>query len=192
MLHDAADSILVLVDLQARLMPAIRHGEQVVRECVRLATIARRLGVPVVGTEQSPGSLGANLAEVTALCDRTFAKDSFDACADGLCEILPATRRRVIVAGCEAHVCVLQTALGLLGHGREVTLLVDATGSRKAIDHDTAVARLAAAGALPATVEMVAFEWLRSARHEHFRDALRHIKSPAIGHAAPGDLPRPD
>ena len=89
-------------------------------------------------------------------------------------------------------VCVLQTALGLLGHGREVTLLVDATGSRKAIDHDTAVARLAAAGALPATVEMVAFEWLRSARHEHFRDALRHIKSPAIGHAAPGDLPRPD
>jgi len=177
MLHDADDSVLVLVDLQARLMPAIQDGARVIRESVRLASMARLLGVPVIGTEQSPGSLGENVGEAKALCGSTIAKDSFDACAGGLLAALPAGRRRIIVAGCEAHVCVLQTTFGLLHHGYDVTLLVDAIGSRKRIDQETAVARLGQAGAQPATVEMVAFEWLRNARHERFREALRLIKA---------------
>lgn len=106
----------------------------------------------------------------------TVAKHHFDAAADGLLEALPVGRTRVIVAGCEAHVCVLQTAMGLLQRGLSVTLAVDAMGSRKVVDKEAAIARLNKAGAEVATVEMVAFEWLRSSQHPRFRDILQLIK----------------
>ncbi|WP_020202126.1 isochorismatase family protein, partial [Cupriavidus sp. WS] len=131
MLLNAEDSVLVLVDLQARLMPAIHDGERVLRECARLARIAGMLGVPVIGTEQSPASLGQNLAEIRQLCGLTVAKDHFDGCEDGLAEALPAGRKTVAIAGCEAHVCVLQTAMGLLRRGYGVSLVTDAAGSRQ-------------------------------------------------------------
>ncbi|MGO4327371.1 isochorismatase family protein [Cupriavidus sp. 2TAF22] len=176
MLLNAEGSVLVLVDLQARLMPAIHQAERVVRESVRLASIARILGVPVIGTEQSPASLGENLPEIRQLCDRTIAKDHFDACEGGLVEALPAGRKTLVVAGCEAHVCVLQTAMGLLRHGYDVNLVIDASGSRQQASHRAAVERLREAGASAVTVEMVGFEWLRTSRHPRFRDVLALIK----------------
>ncbi|EDT40016.1 isochorismatase hydrolase [Burkholderia ambifaria MEX-5] len=114
MLHVPDDSVLVLVDFQTRLMPAIHDGAPVVAQAVRLGRIARIFEVPVIGTEQSPLRLGESVSEIKGLCSDTVAKDHFDACADGLADALPAERDSVIVAGCEAHVCVLQTALGLL------------------------------------------------------------------------------
>jgi nicotinamidase-related amidase len=175
-LHTLDESVLVLVDLQARLMPAIHDGESVVAQAVRLGSIAQVLDVPVIGTEQTPASLGANVEAISSLCSRTLAKHHFDGCAEGLVDALPKGRSRVIVAGCEAHVCVLQTALGLLSHGLQVTLAVDAIGSRRTIDRDAAISRLVRAGVDAATVEMVAFEWLRSSRHPRFRDVLRLVK----------------
>ncbi|MDF3836239.1 isochorismatase family protein [Cupriavidus basilensis] len=176
MLHNAAESTLVLVDFQARLMPAIHDGDRVVKEAIRLANIARVLGVPIVGTEQSPGSLGENLDEIKRLCDRTVAKDHFDACRDGLPDALPAGRKHVVVAGCEAHVCVLQTVAGLLDHGLKVTVVLDAIGSRKRASYEAAVDRMRRDGATAATVEMIAFEWLRTSRHERFREVLGLVK----------------
>lgn len=176
MLHILDDSILVLIDFQPRLMPAIHDGEAVMAQALRLARIAQLLDVPIIGTEQNRHGLGECLPDIQAMCSTIVTKHHFDACADGLVEALPAGRRHVIVAGCEAHVCVLQTAFGLLNQGMTVTLLADAVGSRKPLDRDTAIARLAKAGAGIATVEMVAFEWLRSSHHPRFRDALRLIK----------------
>jgi nicotinamidase-related amidase len=176
MLHNAAESVLVLVDLQARLMPAIHESDRVVTEAVRLANIARVLGVPVIGTEQSPGSLGGNLVEIRRLCDQTVAKDHFDGCQDGLLDALPAGRKHVVVAGCEAHVCVFQTVTGLLGHGLSVTVVLDAIGSRKASSRDAAIDRMRRDGATAATVEMIAFEWMRTSRHERFREVLGFVK----------------
>jgi len=176
MLHLLDDSVLVFVDFQPRLMPAIHDGKAVLAQALRLGRIAHLLEVPVIGTEQNPSGLGENLPDLKALCSRTIVKHHFDASADGLIEALPAGRKHVIVAGCEAHVCVLQTVSGLLSHGLNVTLLADAVGSRKPLDRDTAIARLAKAGAWIATVEMVAFEWLRSSKHPHFREALSLIK----------------
>ncbi len=106
----------------------------------------------------------------------TVAKHHFDATADGLINALPKGRTRIIVAGCEAHVCVLQTAIGLLQGGLSVTLAIDAMGSRKIVDKEAAITRLNKAGADVATVEMVAFEWLRSSQHPRFRDILQMIK----------------
>ena len=175
MLHVPDDSVVVLVDFQTRLMPVIHEGSSVVTQAVRLARIAQILGVPVMGTEQSPVQLGRNVPEIKELCSHTVVR-TISTRARRLVEALPDGRNSVIVAGCEAHVCVLQTALGLLRSGRKVTVVSDAVGSRRTIDRDAGIARLGAAGVQIATVEMIGFEWLGSSRHPRFREVLRLIK----------------
>ena len=181
---ERANCALVLVDYQSRLMPSIHGGEAAVAEAVFLARAARALGMPVVGTEQNPAGLGPNVDEVRALCDPTLAKMHFDAVADGLALTLQAARpglAQVVVAGCEAHVCLMQTALGLRRAGFRVWTVADASGSRRPSDRDLALPRLAAAGATPASAEMVAFEWLRSSSHPKFRELAPLLKSgPAV------------
>ncbi len=173
MLMSADASQLVLVDLQQRLMPAIAGADAVVANALRLAGLARALGVPVWGTEQSPDKLGPNLPAVRAACERTLAKTAFDATADGLLELLEpgvaAGRGEIAVAGCEAHICLLQTVLGVLAAGRRVRVVMDACGSRSPHSHAAAMARLTRAGAEIVTTEMVGFEWLRRADHAAFR-----------------------
>jgi len=109
MLMKAEQSTLVLIDLQGKLMPAISHGLEIVEQCQTLATIAALVGVPVVGTEQLPEKLGQNMEGVRELCDQTLSKYHFDACSDGLIENLPEGRQQIVIAGCEAHVCMMQT-----------------------------------------------------------------------------------
>ena len=177
---EAETSVLVLVDYQSRLMPAIHDGEAVVSRGVLLAQAARVLGIPVIGTEQNPAGLGPNHGAVRAACERTLAKTHFDACADGLVDALREARaplREVVVAGCEAHVCLLQTALGLLRAGLRVWVVSNACGSRRPSDHAAAMDRLARAGARVVTHEMVVFEWLRDCRHPRFKDVLSLVKN---------------
>ncbi len=201
MLLDADDSQLVLVDHQQHLMPAIHDGEAVLGNAIRLARIAQLLEVPAWGTEQNPTKLGENVSELKALCRKTLVKMHFSACADGLTELLrpparpqqggnarslpkhlqkpagpPDSRGAVVIAGCEAHVCLLQTALDLLDEEFEVWVVTDACGSRTERNRDAAFDRLAGAGCELVTTEMVAFEWLRTADHPLFRDVLALIK----------------
>lgn len=200
MLLEAADSQLVLVDYQARLMPAIFEGPLVLANAVRLARMASLLGVPVWGTEQNPSKLGSNPPEIRELCQKTLPKMHFDAVADGLSDYLrpvarPVSgnarslpkhlqktptrapeRNSIVIAGCEAHVCLLQTALGLIEQELDVWVVTDACGSRTERNRDAAFDRLASAGAELVTTEMVAFEWLRTAEHQLFRDVQTLIK----------------
>ena len=200
MLLDFEESQLVLVDYQDKLMPAIFDGQQALKNATTLAHIARMLQVPVFGTEQNPSKLGPNAAELRALCDTTLSKMFFSAVPEGLGEWLrpPAKpqggnarslpkhlqkpqqqapeRNSIVIAGCEAHVCLLQTALELLEDEFEVWVVTDACSSRTERNRDAAFDRLAGAGAELVTTEMVAFEWLRSCEHEDFRDMLQLIK----------------
>jgi len=198
MLLDADDCQLVLVDYQARLMPVIHENDLVLMNAIRLARMAQLVDVPVWGTEQNPQGLGQNPAELRSLCHRTLAKMSFGACADGLVELLrppvkpqgnarslpkhlqkasPAAQRNcVVIAGCEAHVCLMQTALELLDDEFEVWVVTDACSSRTERNRDAAFDRLAAAGCELVTTEMVAFEWLRSAEHPAFKEMLNLVK----------------
>jgi nicotinamidase-related amidase len=202
MLLDADDSQLVLVDYQARLMPAIHEGPLVLANAMRLARLAQLMDVPAWGTEENAAKLGENPPELRALCRRTLAKMHFSAVADGLSELLrpparpqggnarslpkhlqkpqqqePAEgRNTVVIAGCEAHVCLLQTALDLLDEEFDVWVVTDACGSQTERNRDAAFDRLAGAGAELVTTQMVAFEWLRTADHPDFRDALALIK----------------
>jgi nicotinamidase-related amidase len=176
---DPEGCTLVLVDYQQRLMPAIHGGEAVVRNALLLADVARELGISVIGTEQNPAGLGPNVAEVRERCAATLAKDHFDACADGLLQRLPRQERgtpHVVIAGCEAHVCLLQTALGLLRAGYRLFVVADACGSRAAENHRLAMERLRQAGAVIVATEMVAFEWLRTCRNERFKAVLERLK----------------
>jgi nicotinamidase-related amidase len=200
MLLDASQSQLVLVDYQARLMPAIFEAEAVAKNAVRLGEIARLVEVPIWGTEQNPSKLGENLPDIRALCQRTLAKMHFSGAEEGLGEWLrppvkapqgnarslpkhlqkPAAaseeRNTIVIAGCEAHVCLLQTALDLLEDEFEVWVVTDACSSRTERNRDAAFDRLAGAGAELVSTEMVGFEWLRTAEHPRFKDLQALIR----------------
>ena len=177
LLCDPALSTLLLVDLQERLMPAIHDGEAVVRRNVQLATAARELGVHVIGTEQNPGGLGSLVEAVGSRCDTVLAKFHFGATDEpGFLHRLPAGRDCLVIAGCEAHVCVLQTALGLRQAGYAVKWVADAVGSRHPHNRLLALERARWAGCDIVTTEMVIFEWLRTSEHPKFRAVSKLIR----------------
>ena len=199
MLLDASLSQLVLVDYQAQLMPAIFEADAVAQNAVRLGKMARLFEVPVWGTEQNPSKLGENVPDIRALCQRTLSKMHFSGMEEGLGEWLrvpakapqgnarslpkhlqkPAAaaeeRNMIVIAGCEAHVCLLQTALDLLEDEFEVWVVTDACSSRTERNRDAAFDRLAGAGAELVTTEMVGFEWLRTAEHPAFAELLKLV-----------------
>jgi nicotinamidase-related amidase len=211
MLLEHDDSQLLLIDYQAKLLPALHEGTQALANAGRLARLARLYTVPVWLTEENPAGLGATAPELQALVSqaqqagggKTFPKMSFSAVADGLGELLrpPARaqspqggnarslpkhlqkkpeaapeRGTLVIAGCETHVCLLQTALALLEEEFDVWVVTDACASRTERNRDAAFDRLAGAGAELVTTEMVAFEWLRTAEHPAFAETLRIVK----------------
>ena len=200
MLLDSLESQLVLVDYQERLMPAIFDSQAVLANARLLARAAQMLEVPVWGTEQNPSKLGANDAQLRALCHKTLAKMQFSGVEEGLGEWLrpparpqggnarslpkhlqkpqtqEAERGTIVIAGCEAHVCLLQTALDLVQEEFDVWVVSDACGSRTERNRDAAFDRLAGAGVELVTTEMVVFEWLGGCEHPAFKDLLALVK----------------
>ena len=204
MLLELEDSQLLLVDYQTKLMPAIHEGPAALANARRLTQMARLLKVPLFVTEENPQGLGGTVPELQAQIaqagGKTFHKMSFSAVADGLAELLrpparapqgnarslpkhlqkpaqpAAARNTIVIAGCETHVCLLQTALELLDDEFDVWVVTDACASRTERNRDAAFDRLAGAGAELVTTEMVAFEWLRSAEHPAFAEVLALVK----------------
>jgi nicotinamidase-related amidase len=170
-------STLLMIDFQAKLMRAIDDAATAIGNAGRLLGAAQMLGVPVLFTEQNVNGLGATVPELSSRANGPVAhKMTFDACrAAGFADML-ADRPEVIVAGCEAHVCVLQTALGLLDAGRRVYVVRDAIGSRRAESKEAAIRRMERHGADIVTTEMVVFEWLETAEHPRFREAAALIR----------------
>jgi nicotinamidase-related amidase len=199
MLLDPEDSQLVLVDYQQRLMPALHGGPQALAHACLLAQVARALAVPVFATEQNPAGLGPTVDPLRALVGPALSKMDFSAASVLMPRLRPAPkaaggnarslprhlqkpaapapgRDTVVIAGCETHVCLLQTALELLEEEFDVCVVTDACASRTERNRDAAFDRLAGAGAELVTTEMVAFEWLRSADHPRFKEVLGWIK----------------
>ena len=178
MLINADHSLLLLIDLQERLAPAIQDIDTVLRHNLWLVAVAQRLSVPVGATVQYPSGLGPMVPELEACIapDRIVEKIHFSAVADGCLERLPDfSRRQIVLTGTEAHVCVLQTALGLRALGTEVFVGAEAVGSRRATDKDLALARLRQEGCRIVSREMVAFEWLHKAGTDVFKQISREF-----------------
>jgi len=175
-LMDASRSLLVLVDYQARLMPAIADGDRIVAAGRRLVQAARLFGVGMIVTEQYAKGLGATVEALGAAGVPVVAKNTFGACATPAFVGAIGEDKDLIVAGCEAQVCLLQTVLGLRERGRRVFVVRDATGSRHMEDKEAALARMAQHGAEIVTSEMVVFEWARTSEHPKFRQAIAIVK----------------
>jgi len=174
---NAEGAVLLLIDLQERLMPVIHDHEAVIARTVRLAEAAQLLEVPIRATEQNPAGLGPTVAPLAAYPQSVLSKTTFSATGDpGFAALLPAGAAEIVVAGVEAHVCVLQTVLGLRGSGHRVFMVADAVGSRDPADKAAALDRASQHGAEIVTSEMVLFEWLRDARHPRFREVQKLLK----------------
>lgn len=177
MLLDHARCTLLLVDFQSRLMPAIMDGDLAVDNAERLAKAARLMAVPILATEENPAGIGGTIGRLAPYPSRTLAKMHFDATAEpGFWPAMPADRPTFVVAGCETHVCVLQTVLGLLAGQAGVMLVSDAVGSRTDANKQAAIRRMRRHGAEIVTTEMVIFEWLRTAENPRFRAGLALVK----------------
>ena len=173
---DPKTSTLLVIDFQTRLMPAIDQGPAVVANARRLIDAAALLYVPVLFTEENAKGLGSTVPELSPDPATIAHKMTFDAVrTPGFLSML-AEGRNVVVVGCEAHVCVLQTVLGLLDAGRRVFVVRDALGSRRAESKETAINRMDRHGAEIVTTEMVIFEWIGTAEHPRFRQAVALVR----------------
>jgi nicotinamidase-related amidase len=172
---DPERSTLLIIDFQSRLMPAIDDAASVIANAKRLIDVAALLAIPVLFTEQNAAGLGSTVPDLGPT-GVVVHKMTFDAVrSPGFLELL-SPEKAVVVAGCEAHVCVLQTVLALLAQGRRVFLVRDALGSRRAESRETAIRRMERHGAEVVTTEMVAFEWLTTCEHPRFREVVALIK----------------
>jgi len=184
MLVESARSHLVIIDLQERLLPAIENAPEAVA-CTRiLIAAAERLGVPIALTEQYPKGIGHTVATIkddlpaTATIHEkiTFAASGDEAFRAHLDKGRTSGRNQLVICGTEAHVCVMQTALGFKRLGYDVFVVGDAVASRDPASVIYARERLIQAGCIWVNSEMVVFEWMERAGTDLFRSVVKLIK----------------
>jgi nicotinamidase-related amidase len=173
-----ADTGLLVIDVQEKLIPFIKDADQVVRNIGFLLDGAKLLDVPVQVTEQYPKGLGKTIPELAARLPPAPDKVSFSCCAipEVVRTLQQDGRTKVLLCGIETHVCVMQTALDLLALDFRVFAAVDAVGSRYSIDHELALRRLERAGGVLTTVETAVFEWTGGAHHPQFKAVSKLIQ----------------
>lgn len=200
-LAGADSSVLVVIDLQERLLPLIDGHQRMTKNTVKLVKLAGLFGVPVILTEQYPQGLGPTTPPVREAFDALTTEKHFVVKDSFSCNLEPAFIERlveieqrmlaaqsrvmiddgirprpidVIIGGIESHVCVWQTALGLLPLEYYVRVVHDCVGSRDPPNKEWALRSMLATGALVTSHESVAFEWARDKNHPQFR-ALNKI-----------------
>ncbi len=180
MLMRREDCLFLLVDVQENLAPVMADPRQVYRNSALLLRAAARLDIPVIASEQYPKGLGHTVGELAELLPEGAAMEKMHfSCAYDeaiAARIAESRRSHIVVSGIEAHVCVLQTALGFKAKGYDVSVVADACSSRLPANHQAAMVRMAAAGVQAVTTEMVAFEWLEVAGTPEFKDMIKLIK----------------
>lgn len=179
---DAEKAVLVVIDIQERLVPAMPQDVYLrMRDTVgMLIGGAELLGVPLVTTEQYPKGIGHTVPELADACSGTvIEKVSFGCCAEPnfMAALKQTGRSQVIVTGMEAHVCVYQTVLGLLEDGYHVHLVRDAVCSRFTPDYLAGISNASQARAVVTTAETVLFQMLKESTHEQFRAVSKLIKT---------------
>lgn len=172
--------LLLVVDLQPVFLGAVRDGAAVLQRASFAIEAARGLGLPIAFTEQVPEKLGGTAPELRTLAGEApaFAKESFSAWnAPGLREWMEERSiEHVLLAGIETPVCIYQTAIAALAEERQVTLLSDCLGARRADDAATVLGHLARLGCHPLPSETVFYSILESTRHPYFREFTKLVK----------------
>lgn len=177
------DAVLVVIDVQGRLLPHIDDQESVERNIVRLIHGTHVLGIPAVVTEQYPQGIGHTTERVQAALTETHGieaiqKMTFSSCGSNefLERIESLGRSDIILAGIEAHVCVHQTAIDFLDRDHRVWIVADAVSSRTARNREIALTRLRTEGARLTSTEMILFELTVECGTDEFRAISRLVK----------------
>ena len=180
---ERANAVLVVIDVQEKLMPVIDGAKEVLRNVDRLIRGAHVLGVPVLVTEQYVKGLGATVEPIRRALDETsgyrpLEKSCFSAqgCEAFAAQLAAFERKQIVIAGVETHVCVYQTVRDLLALGLEVTIAADAVSSRTAQNKDIALRRMAGEGAKLSSTEMALFELTAVSGTDEFRAISRLVK----------------
>ncbi len=180
MLVRAEHSVLVIIDLQEKLLPAVKESARTLQNAGLLLAAANTCQIPVLISEQYPEGLGRTAPEISDAAGDApvFSKVHFSCMKDGIFRnaFEQLGRKQAILAGMESHVCVAQTAASLIELGYEVFFVADATASRSLDSKIIAQLRLSAAGAQIVNTEMVVFEWLEKADTPAFKSLLPLIK----------------
>jgi nicotinamidase-related amidase len=179
---DAAQCVLIVVDIQEKLLPPIFNKETMVKNSQLLIRLARILSIPVMVTTQYSKGLGSTVPDIALLLGEVrtidklefgcFGNDEFRA---GL-KKLPGNRNTVLLCGMEAHICVTQTVLGALNDGYLVHVASDAVGARSEWNWKIGFDRMRAAGAVISSTEMMMYELLRCSGTSQFKELLPYIK----------------
>jgi len=180
MLARLEDSVVVVVDMQPTFLDGCWHSHEVLERAKFLVECANLLGVPVVATEQYPERMGGTEPSLAAL----IAKQPTDKMSFSCCGTEPFNaalkalgKRQAVIVGIETHICVSQTAHHLVEQAQnEVIVCVDAVTARTEDRHRIGMERIRALGVTPAHTESIVYEWLGSASHPQFKDALRLVK----------------
>lgn len=183
MLIDPKNSRLLVIDIQQRLVETIHDHQTIIANCAWLIKVAFRLDVPVLASEQYPRGLGHTVTALRNLLpDSAFMeKVCFSCTGEPVCmeQINAWQQDQVILIGIEAHVCVLQTALGLLNTGKDVYVVADCISSRHPHNVELAIERMRAEGVRIVSREMVVFEWLQRSATNQFREISRDFLKPS-------------
>lgn len=174
----ANDTALLVVDVQEKLVPAIDQKDTVLARSQLAVMGANILGIPILVTEQYPKGLGKTLPRLAGMLPEPVAKVCFSSCGEPavLKELGERKVTKVLLVGIEAHVCVQQTAFDLLSNGFHVYVAADAVGSRRDLDKQWALHRMAAAGIWITTAEAAVFEWTEGADAPKFKEISQLIK----------------
>ena len=180
-LLDPGRTVLVVVDLQQKLLPAIDERERVLRNSLLLLRLGHVLELPVILTTQYRKGLGEIVPEVTLAAPGVAALDKVAFGCFGSAEFAArmagfALRDQIVVAGIESHICVAQTVLGALGKGFNVHVAADAVGSRTAENRAIGLRRMEAAGAVITSAEMAIYELLGRSDAAAFKAMLPHLR----------------
>jgi nicotinamidase-related amidase len=177
----AGNCQLVIIDMQTRLITAMLQEplKTTIKNASILAQAASLLEVPVIVTEQYPKGLGNTVPELLAVIPKNNAVDKtvFSCVAEPkFSRQLTTDRSQLVLAGMEAHICVIQTALDLLSAGKQVFVAEDAIISRDPANKANALARMREAGCIISNTESIVFEWLGKAEGDAFKAISKLIR----------------
>lgn len=173
------EAVLVIIDIQERLLPAMSQGERSVKNTNVLIAAAKDMGIPVIVTEQYPKGLGCTVPQIEENLEGThkFEKTTFSGCIEEVIDCLNKTgRKKVIITGMETHVCVFQSVRDLLKQGYYVFVPADAVCSRTEENYNNALALMREMGAVISNTESILFDLLKEAGTPQFKILSKMIK----------------
>ncbi|EHQ89521.1 hydrolase [Desulfosporosinus youngiae] len=174
-----AEVVLVVIDIQAKLLPVMKYGEQVIQNTNTLISVAKKLDIPIFVTEQYPKGLGKTVSELSNNLEgsSTYEKMTFSGCTSEVTSALKGLgRKKIMITGTETHVCVFQTTRDLLANGYQVFVVGDAVCSRTKANYRNGLSLMSSMGAVVTNTETVVFDLLKQSGTPLFKELSKLIK----------------